>query len=121
MTNLTLLLILQQQQRSLTELNLRRNAIERVLDLDALPNLQRVFLSHNNIQKYDSIGCVFRCIRTLSELALSENPIVGSGSGGGLVVELAKVAAAAAAGGNFTDSFYYFDCTTFTIFTHFRF
>ena len=61
--------------RSLTELNLRRNSIERVLDLDSLPQLQRVFLSHNQIRNYDSIACVFRCVRTLTELALSENPI----------------------------------------------
>ena len=61
--------------KSLTELNLRRNNIDTVLDLDALPNLQRVFLSHNRINSYDAISCVFRCTRTLSELALSENPI----------------------------------------------
>ena len=60
--------------RSLTELNLRRNQIQRVLDLDALPALQRVFLSHNAIEDFDHIGCVFRS-RSLSELALSHNPV----------------------------------------------
>ena len=44
---------------------------------------QRVFLSHNNISSYEHIGCVFRCTRTLSELALSENPIVNTVNRGG--------------------------------------
>lgn len=61
--------------RSLTELNLRRNKIERVLDLDTLPALQRIFLSHNDISNFDHIGCVFRS-KSLSELALSHNPVV---------------------------------------------
>lgn len=59
---------------SLTELNLRRNSIERVSGLDKLPALQRIFLSHNAIQSLEDISCVFS-VQLLIELSLDGNPI----------------------------------------------
>ena len=37
---------------SLAELNLRRNRIRTVVEVDSLPNLQRLFLSYNEISRY---------------------------------------------------------------------
>ena len=38
--------------RSLTELNMRRNRIESIHEIDTLPALERLFVSHNNISWY---------------------------------------------------------------------
>lgn len=59
---------------SLTELNLRRNSIERIFDLDSIPSLQRIFLSHNLIKYMTDIKCIFS-LRGLIELSLDGNPI----------------------------------------------
>ncbi len=62
---------------SLTELNLRRNKIQSVQGLDKLPALQRVFLSHNNIQSLHDVNCIFG-IQYLIELSLDGNPVADS-------------------------------------------
>ena len=59
---------------SLTELNLRRNFIERVSGLERLPMLQRVFLSHNLISALGDVDCLFQ-VRFLIELSLDGNPV----------------------------------------------
>lgn len=59
---------------SLTELNLRRNAIESVAGLHRLPALQRVFLSHNQIRAPADIACLFE-VGYLIELSLDGNPL----------------------------------------------
>nr|KAG5699547.1 hypothetical protein BaRGS_033743 [Batillaria attramentaria] len=41
---------------ALAELNLRRNKIRTVTDVDTLPNLQRLFLSFNDISRFNSKG-----------------------------------------------------------------
>lgn len=63
---------------SLTELNLRRNSIERIFDLDAIPALQRIFLSHNLIKSISDIKCILS-LKNLIELSLDGNPL-SSGS-----------------------------------------
>jgi leucine-rich repeat-containing protein 49 len=60
--------------QSLTELNLRRNMIESVSELDKLPTLQRVFLSHNKIARFLDIQCIFN-VKFLIELSLDGNPV----------------------------------------------
>ena len=60
--------------QSLTELNLRRNSITAVEELDKLPTLQRVFLSHNKIARFLDIQCLFG-IKFLIELSLDGNPL----------------------------------------------
>jgi hypothetical protein len=60
--------------QSLTELNLRRNFIEKIFDLDKIPSLQRVFLSHNSIRNLTDMLCIFE-IKMLVELSLDGNPI----------------------------------------------
>ncbi|XP_072880814.1 leucine-rich repeat-containing protein 49 isoform X1 [Hemitrygon akajei] len=59
---------------SLTELNLRRNRIETVRDADTLPCLQRIFLSFNNISRFENIACLADSY-SLSEVTLDGNPI----------------------------------------------
>lgn len=59
---------------SLTELNLRRNFIERVSGIERLPMLQRVFLSHNLISALGDVDCLFQ-VRFLIELSLDGNPV----------------------------------------------
>ncbi|XP_062927144.1 leucine-rich repeat-containing protein 49-like isoform X3 [Mobula hypostoma] len=59
---------------SLTELNLRRNCIETVRDADTLPCLQRIFLSFNNISRFENIACLADSY-SLSEVTLDGNPI----------------------------------------------
>ena len=61
--------------QSLTELNLRRNKISEVYELNMLPTLQRLFLSNNKLSKFEDAGCVFK-IKFLLELALDGNPMV---------------------------------------------
>lgn len=48
--------------------------VEIVLGLDELPNLQRVFLSVNNISRLEDIKCIFNMVN-LSEFSLDGNPI----------------------------------------------
>jgi hypothetical protein len=60
--------------QALTELNLRRNSIFKVHDLDKIPALQRVFLSHNQIASMFDIACVFD-VKLLVELSLDGNPV----------------------------------------------
>ena len=60
--------------QSLTELNARRNVIASVAGLDALPALQRVFLSNNQIPSFTSVDCLFRS-KHLAELSLDGNPL----------------------------------------------
>ncbi|RYG01527.1 MAG: hypothetical protein EOO02_12575 [Chitinophagaceae bacterium] len=64
-----------QSLSSLTELNLRRNQITHIYGLHTLPALQRIFLSHNFIQAYVDIQCIFN-IQSLIELSLDNNPLV---------------------------------------------
>ena len=59
---------------SLTEINLRRNLIESVQGLSNCPRLQRIFLSNNRIDKFESIGSI-KDAQQLSELALDGNPV----------------------------------------------
>lgn len=59
---------------ALTELNLRRNKIDKVFELDRLPALQRVFLSHNLISRYEDMECLFD-VKMLIELSLDGNPM----------------------------------------------
>ena len=54
---------------TLTELNLRRNQIERITGLHSLEYLSRVYLSFNNIAKWDDIWCLGD-ITDLTELTL---------------------------------------------------
>lgn len=58
----------------MTELNLRRNGIESVDGLNALPALQRVFLSHNLISSLADVQCLFS-VNYLIELSLDGNPL----------------------------------------------
>ena len=59
---------------SLTEINLRRNLIESVQGLSNCPRLQRIFLSNNRIEKFESVGSI-KDAHQLSELALDGNPV----------------------------------------------
>ena len=54
---------------TLTELNLRRNQIERITGLHSLEYLSRVYLSFNNIAKWDDIWCLGD-VTDLTELTL---------------------------------------------------
>ena len=61
--------------RSLTELNMRRNRVESVHEIDTLPALERLFLSHNNIAWYVRVHVrirrlLFLCICLLFWLSL---------------------------------------------------
>jgi Leucine-rich repeat (LRR) protein len=59
---------------SLTEINLRRNLIESVQGLSNCPRLQRIFLSNNRIDKFESITSI-KDAPQLAELALDGNPV----------------------------------------------
>lgn len=59
---------------SLAELNLRRNRIRMVLDVDNLPSLQRLFLSFNEICSFEDITSLSDST-SLSEISLDGNPI----------------------------------------------
>ena len=63
-----------QSLSSLTELNLRRNYIQQISGLNKLPSLQRVFLSHNSIQNFQEVQCIFE-IQYLIELSMDGNPL----------------------------------------------
>ncbi|UJR37679.1 hypothetical protein I4U23_030374 [Adineta vaga] len=59
--------------QNLVELNLQGNLITIVYDLDKLP-IQRLFLNHNKIQRYEDMRCISR-ISTLKFLSLEGNPL----------------------------------------------
>jgi hypothetical protein len=61
---------------SLTELNVRRNKITTILDesIDKLFNLQRIFMSNNQVSSFASIGSLLKMSHLL-ELTLDGNPI----------------------------------------------
>jgi Leucine-rich repeat (LRR) protein len=61
----------------LTELNLRRNLVERIGNLGKLVNLQRLFLSNNRLETFESIDPLL-ALRSISELRLECNKISAS-------------------------------------------
>lgn len=64
------------QLSSLTELNVRRNKIHTILDgsIDKLFNLQRIFMSNNQVSSFHSIDALLS-MKHLLELTLDGNPI----------------------------------------------
>ncbi|CAF0968218.1 unnamed protein product [Adineta ricciae] len=64
--------------QNLVELNLQGNLIAIVGDLEKLP-IQRLFLNHNKIQRYEDMRCVSR-ISTLKFLSLEGNPLPSAAS-----------------------------------------
>ncbi|CAE7724342.1 Lrrc49, partial [Symbiodinium pilosum] len=59
---------------ALTELNIRRNVISTTAGLDQVPQLQRLFASHNNIVLHEDLRWL-GAATNLRELALDGNPI----------------------------------------------
>ncbi len=53
---------------------MRRNYIQHISGLNKLPSLQRVFLSHNSIQNFQEVQCIFE-IQYLIELSMDGNPL----------------------------------------------
>ncbi|CAK9808291.1 Leucine-rich repeat-containing protein 49 [Anthophora plagiata] len=59
---------------SLKELNLRRNKIKKLLGFDDTPQLQKLYLSNNDIYKIEDIGSVAKALQ-LREITIDGNPI----------------------------------------------
>ncbi|XP_076226127.1 uncharacterized protein LOC116431698 isoform X3 [Nomia melanderi] len=63
---------------SLKELNLRRNKIKRLLGFGETPQLQKLYLSNNNIQKIEDMGCLAKALQ-LREITIDGNPVTLNG------------------------------------------
>ncbi|XP_033321177.1 uncharacterized protein LOC117217588 isoform X2 [Megalopta genalis] len=63
---------------SLKELNLRRNKIKKLLGFGETPQLQKLYLSNNNIQKIEDIGSLAKALQ-LREITIDGNPITLNG------------------------------------------
>ncbi|CAK9813867.1 Leucine-rich repeat-containing protein 49 [Anthophora quadrimaculata] len=59
---------------SLKELNLKRNKIKKLLGFDDTPQLQKLYLSNNDIYKIEDIGSVAKALQ-LREITIDGNPI----------------------------------------------
>ncbi|XP_017891797.2 leucine-rich repeat-containing protein 49 [Ceratina calcarata] len=63
---------------SLKELNLRRNKIKRLSGFDETLQLQKLYLSNNDIQKIEDIGSLAKALQ-LREITIDGNPITLNG------------------------------------------
>ncbi|XP_069672642.1 leucine-rich repeat-containing protein 49 [Periplaneta americana] len=63
---------------SLQELNLRRNRIKRLLGFGETPQLQKLYLSNNELQTVDNMSSVVKA-RLLSEVTVDGNPVALAG------------------------------------------
>ncbi|XP_076284245.1 uncharacterized protein LOC143210882 isoform X1 [Lasioglossum baleicum] len=63
---------------SLKELNLRRNKIKKLLGFGETPQLQKLYLSNNNIQKIEDIGSLVKALQ-LREITIDGNPVTLNG------------------------------------------
>ncbi|KOC59778.1 Leucine-rich repeat-containing protein 49 [Habropoda laboriosa] len=59
---------------SLKELNLRRNKIKKLLGFDETPQLQKLYLSNNDIYKIEDIGSIAKALQ-IKEITIDGNPI----------------------------------------------
>nr|XP_034177238.1 leucine-rich repeat-containing protein 49 isoform X4 [Osmia lignaria] len=63
---------------SLKELNLRRNKIKKLLGFNETPQLQKLYLSNNDIHKIEDIGSLAKALQ-LREIAIDGNPVTLTG------------------------------------------
>ncbi|XP_012163843.2 leucine-rich repeat-containing protein 49 isoform X1 [Bombus terrestris] len=63
---------------SLKELNLRRNKIKKLLGFDETPQLQKLYLSNNDIYKIEDIGNLVKALQ-LREITIDGNPVTLNG------------------------------------------
>ncbi|XP_012137385.1 uncharacterized protein LOC100881268 isoform X4 [Megachile rotundata] len=63
---------------ALKELNLRRNKIKRLLAFDETPQLQKLYLSNNDIHKIEDIGSLAKALQ-LREITIDGNPVTLTG------------------------------------------
>ncbi|XP_043255107.1 leucine-rich repeat-containing protein 49 [Colletes gigas] len=63
---------------SLKELNLRRNKIKKLLGFSETPQLQKLYLSNNDIQKIEDVGSLAKALH-LREITIDGNPITLNG------------------------------------------
>ncbi|XP_076666804.1 uncharacterized protein LOC143368204 isoform X2 [Andrena cerasifolii] len=63
---------------SLKELNLRRNKIKKLLGFGETPQLQKLYLSNNDIQKIEDIGSLAKALQ-LREVTIDGNPVTLTG------------------------------------------
>jgi leucine-rich repeat-containing protein 49 len=59
---------------SLKELNLRRNKIKKLLGFENTPELQKLYLSNNDIQKIEDMGSVIKALQ-IKEITIDGNPV----------------------------------------------
>ncbi|KOX77104.1 Leucine-rich repeat-containing protein 49 [Melipona quadrifasciata] len=59
---------------SLKELNLRRNKIKKLLGFDEIPQLQKLYLSNNDISKIEDVGSLAKALH-LREITIDGNPV----------------------------------------------
>ncbi|KAK9307315.1 hypothetical protein QLX08_002328 [Tetragonisca angustula] len=59
---------------SLKELNLRRNKIKKLLGFDETPQLQKLYLSNNDISRIEDVGSLAKAIH-LKEITIDGNPV----------------------------------------------
>ncbi|XP_046834373.1 leucine-rich repeat-containing protein 49 isoform X2 [Vespa crabro] len=59
---------------SLKELNLRRNKIKKLLGFEDIPQLQKLYLSNNDIYKIEDMGNVVKAFQ-IKEISIDGNPI----------------------------------------------
>ncbi|XP_054011337.1 leucine-rich repeat-containing protein 49 [Hylaeus anthracinus] len=62
----------------LKELNLRRNKVKKLLGFGEIPQLQKLYLSNNDIQKIEDIGSIAKALH-LREITIDGNPITLNG------------------------------------------
>ncbi|KZC06559.1 PREDICTED: leucine-rich repeat-containing protein 49 [Dufourea novaeangliae] len=63
---------------SLKELNLRRNKIKKLLGFGETPQLQKLYLSNNDIQKIEDLGSLAKALQ-LREVTIDGNPVTLNG------------------------------------------
>lgn len=59
---------------SLNELNLRRNKLKKLFGFENTPQLQKIYLSNNSIQKIEDIGSIAKALQ-LKEITIDGNPV----------------------------------------------
>ena len=59
---------------SLKELNLRRNKIKKLLGFESTPQLQKLYLSNNDIQKIEDMGSIAKALQ-IKEITIDGNPV----------------------------------------------
>lgn len=59
---------------SLKELNLRRNKIKKLHGFENTPQLQKLYLSNNDIKKIEDIGSIAKALQ-IREISIDANPI----------------------------------------------